>query len=111
MRIYRLNFLWWLCWFLLCPRPLPPLVPPCRFFQFRLWFPDVVEVVPSRLDFGGGEHYLAGGVKNAWTSDRDERDDNDDDDLSVGELFDALVEVLLGWLLVFLLCLFILFLC
>ena len=69
----------------------------------------MVQVILSRLDFDGDENYLAGRVKNTWTSDRDERDDKDDDELSVGELFDTLVEVLLGWSLVFLLCLFLLF--
>ena len=55
------------------------------------------------MEFGGGANCLIGGVKIAWTSDSDERDDKEDDELGVGELFNALVEVLLGWLLVFLL--------
>ena len=69
----------------------------------------MVEVVPSRLEFSGGVNCLIGGVKVVWTSDRDERDDKDDDDLGAGELFDCLVEVLFGWLLAFKLCLILLF--
>ena len=53
----------------------------------------MVEVVPSWLEFGGGESCVIGGVKVVWTRDRDERDNKDDDEFGTGELFDALVEV------------------
>ena len=54
-------------------------------------------------------NFLIGRVKVAWTSDRDEHDDKDDDDVGAGESLDALVEMLFSWLLAFLLCLFLLF--
>ena len=69
----------------------------------------MVKVVPYRLDFVGGAHCLIGGLKVVWTSKRDEHDDEDDDDISAGELFDTLVEVLGSGLLAFISCLFILF--
>ena len=53
-------------------------------------------MVPSRLEFGGDVIFLVGGLKVSLTSDRDERDDKDDDELVAGELFDALVQVLFG---------------
>ena len=70
----------------------------------------MVEVAPSWFEFGGGVNCLIGRVKLVWTSDSYARHDKDDyDELGAGELFDVLIELLGGRVLVFLSYLFLSF--